>query len=246
MSPTSADAGVHGKMMRIAVIMAYYEPVTRYVRQALESVREQTAYAQVSELILVNDGGTPNMSPTDTWPVPGFEGIVRKLVRHPENRGQAAALNMALRMLEPGTNAIAFIDADDLWVPRKLEVLAQALESSPGVVATYGRQVIVGADYWRGEAWPGEALDAGRILGTVLVSRRWCPEFHEGVGVGHTLLWFAALDATGGEVMPVREPVLLRRIHGGNYGVVHRERARMEYLQALKLMTEGTFQCKKT
>jgi glycosyltransferase involved in cell wall biosynthesis len=107
--------------MRVSVVVPLYNKA-RYVRRCLESVCRQTF--RDFEIIVVNDGSTD-----------GSEGVVasvndpRLILRHQANAGPGAARNRGLR--EARGEYVAFLDADDEWLPEYLERSVRALHETP-------------------------------------------------------------------------------------------------------------------
>ena len=101
----------------------------RFIGQALESVLRQTY--QDYEIVVVDDGSTDGTRDI----VSQFQSD--KLVRYlyQDNRGPSAARNAGIR--ESRGQFIAFLDADDLWLPQKLERQMQAFETHPDVDVVY-------------------------------------------------------------------------------------------------------------
>src|SRR5215204_696893 len=97
----------------VSVIMPAYN-AGRYIAESVRSVQAQTFGGW--ELVVVDDG-----SADDTGEVvrrfAAADARVR-YVRRP-NGGQAAARNTGLA--EARAPFVAFLDADDLWLPEKLE-----------------------------------------------------------------------------------------------------------------------------
>ena len=97
----------------------------RFVVSAIESVLAQT-YKNF-ELIIVNDGSTDNsrakVSPYLKLP---FVQYIEQ-----DNRGVAAARNAAIG--KATGELIAFLDQDDLWLPRKLESQVDFMRTHPAV-----------------------------------------------------------------------------------------------------------------
>jgi glycosyltransferase involved in cell wall biosynthesis len=93
----------------------------RYVAQAIESVLGQTCAA--SEIIVVDDGSTDNTPEV----LKRYEGRIR--IIHKENGGVSSALN---RGAEAATgDLLAFLDADDVWLPRKLQRQVERFLADP-------------------------------------------------------------------------------------------------------------------
>lgn len=86
-----------------------------YVTKTIQSVQEQTY--RNWELIIVDDCSTDN-SDQIIKPLLELDSRIR-LLKNPKNMGAAMSRNYALR--EAKGRWIAFLDADDLWAPDKLE-----------------------------------------------------------------------------------------------------------------------------
>ncbi len=109
----------------VSVVMAVFNG-TAYLRQAIESALGQT-YSHL-ELIIVDDCSTDNSVAV----VENYLTDARvKLVRNERNGGVAAARNRALGLAKG--ELIAFLDQDDIWLPRKLELQVAALRAHPEV-----------------------------------------------------------------------------------------------------------------
>lgn len=111
----------------VSVIMPAYNART-YLRQAILSVLEQD-YPNV-ELIVVDDGSTDG---TDQEAERYGERV--HLLRQ-KNRGPAAARNLGIRHAKGAL--IAFLDADDVWLPGKLSAQVAQLLQHPDVGLVYG------------------------------------------------------------------------------------------------------------
>ena len=112
-----------------AVIPAYN--AGKYVGRAIESVLAQTHKAD--EIIVVNDGSSDDTAEV----VERFGGAVR-FIRQ-ENAGASVARNTGI---EAATSEwIAFLDADDEWLPNKLKLQTEHLERNPKLVWTTGNYI---------------------------------------------------------------------------------------------------------
>lgn len=101
--------------------------------ECLASLTRQTMAPADFEVIVVNDGGCP-VDPVLPAPLNGM------VLNQPENRGQSAALNMALRHVRGRYVTVA--NDDDTVLPVKLARLAEALDvAPPEVSAVYGLPV---------------------------------------------------------------------------------------------------------
>ncbi|MEO0752382.1 MAG: glycosyltransferase family A protein [Pseudomonadota bacterium] len=101
-----------------------------YIREAIESVLAQT-YPEW-ELILVDDGTTDGATAISRGFADAHPDKIR-YTEHPghENRGMSASRNAGLRLAR-GTY-VAFLDADDIWLPHRLEKHVNLLEDHPDV-----------------------------------------------------------------------------------------------------------------
>jgi glycosyltransferase involved in cell wall biosynthesis len=97
----------------VSVIMPVYN-AEQYLAVAIESVQSQTYHDW--ELLIVDDGSTD----TSIAIIERYLADARiKLIRHASNHGVSTARNDAID--EAQGQYLAFIDADDRWLPEKLE-----------------------------------------------------------------------------------------------------------------------------
>lgn len=120
----------------VSVIVPAYNCVA-YIRDAVESVLAQD-YPNL-EVIVVDDGSTDGTADALT---PLQHRIT--LLRQP-NSGPAAARNRALAIAQG--RYIAFLDADDLWLPGKLSAQMAYFAQHPDTSIVYGRW-----QRWHGDA----------------------------------------------------------------------------------------------
>ena len=91
-----------------AVIPAHNSQAT--LGRALESVRAQTM--PVSQLVVVDDASTDSTSEV----AGSYQGLNVEVVRMDKNVGAAAARNRGV--MAANTELVAFLDADDEWLPQ--------------------------------------------------------------------------------------------------------------------------------
>jgi len=96
----------------ISIIVPVYN-VEKFITETIESVLQQNY--KDWELILVNDCSTDNTLEK----IAAFNDSRIRLINQPNNQGAFAARNRGLS--EAKGRFIAFLDADDLWEPEKLE-----------------------------------------------------------------------------------------------------------------------------
>ena len=94
----------------VSVVIPNYN-YARYVSQAIDSVLAQTY--RHHEVIVINNGSTDNSAEV----LRGYGDRIRWIDQ--ENRGQSGARNRGIE--ESRGELIAFLDADDAWLPAKLE-----------------------------------------------------------------------------------------------------------------------------
>lgn len=123
-------------MPRVSVIIPAYD-AAHFLGDAIESVLAQT-YRDF-EIIVVDDGSTD-----ETAAITGRYGSTVRCI-HQENAGVSAARNRGLALSRG--QYIAFLDADDSWLPSKLEKQMAALEASPGSMLCHTATHIVFPDF---------------------------------------------------------------------------------------------------
>lgn len=126
-SAPAADFPPLPEVPLVSVVMPAYNAAP-YLEAAIRSVLEQD-YPAV-ELIVVDDGssdGTPEFAA-------GFGERVRVLCQ--QNAGPAAARNRG--MAAARGELVAFLDADDVWLPGKLRAQVDYLRDHPEVGVVYG------------------------------------------------------------------------------------------------------------
>lgn len=168
----------------VTVVMPSYQK-ERFIAQAIDSVLAQT-YPSL-ELIVVDSStdGTPGILER--------YGLRIQVIRA-EPRGISAARNVGIRAAQG--KYIAFLDADDTWVPSKLEKQIAALERNPAaglvcsdVLFRDGRGVRPGRAFAGAQPRAGMVLAdifTNSFLGTLtVVARRECFDdvgmFDEGI-----------------------------------------------------------------
>ncbi|MEW5766865.1 MAG: glycosyltransferase [bacterium] len=121
-------------MPKVSVIIPTYNYAS-FISQAVESVLAQTF--QDLEIIVVDDGSTDNTRDV----LKRFEGKIIYLYQ--ENQGAPAARNKGIKVAQG--EYIGLLDADDLWMPEKLEVQVPILDQNPEVGLIYANTYNIGA-----------------------------------------------------------------------------------------------------
>jgi glycosyltransferase involved in cell wall biosynthesis len=136
----------------VSVITIFRNPPVPFFEAAIESVFAQTEARW--ELLLVDDGSTDASADVARRIAADHPDTIR-LLHHPggENRGMSASRNLGLS--EARGQFVAFLDADDLYLPEKLERQLEVFARYPEVDIVYGPTL----HWW---SWTGEPADAGR------------------------------------------------------------------------------------
>jgi glycosyltransferase involved in cell wall biosynthesis len=124
----------------------------RFLRDAIESVLAQTH--EDWELLLVDDGSTDGSTEIAREYAASDPERIRYLEHAGHvNRGLPASRNLGIR--NSRANLIALLDADDVWLPTKLETQVALMEAHPSAGMLYTR-----VENWHG--WTGDPADAAR------------------------------------------------------------------------------------
>lgn len=117
----------------ISIIVPVYN-VEKVIKETMNSVLAQT-YPHW-ELLLVEDGSRDNSAGVimDYITEKGDSRI--RLIRQPSNQGAARARNRGLK--EARGRYISYLDADDLWVPEKLEKQLKFMEQKDAAFSFTG------------------------------------------------------------------------------------------------------------
>jgi glycosyltransferase involved in cell wall biosynthesis len=110
----------------VSVIVPTYN-CGRFIADALASILAQTV--RDFEVIVIDDGSTD-----DTWKRVQAFGPSVKYIYQP-NAGVSAARNTGIQASRG--LLIAFLDADDVWLPQKLERQVAVMEDDPGIGVVY-------------------------------------------------------------------------------------------------------------
>ena len=118
----------------VSIVLPFLD-AEEFIGEAIDSVFAQTH--DEWELLLVDDGSTDGSSEIARQCVSRYPTRVRYLQHEGhENRGTSATRNLGLAQAR-GSH-VAFLDADDLWLPSKLREQLMILRSHAGVAMVYG------------------------------------------------------------------------------------------------------------
>jgi glycosyltransferase involved in cell wall biosynthesis len=137
----------------ISVVLIFFNE-ERFLSEAVASVIAQTHSDW--ELLLVDDGSTDGSTALARAYERDHPGRIRYL-DHPrhDNLGMSATRNRGIS--EARGAYLSFLDADDVWLPRKLEQQLAAIAANPRAAMVVGR-----TEWWY--SWTGVAADADRDL----------------------------------------------------------------------------------
>lgn len=219
----------------VSVVIATYN-MGHYLPQAVRSVLDQ-GYPHV-EVRIVDDGSTD-----------GTEQVTAELGRDPRvhvlrqaNGGQTKAKNAGIARARG--EYIAFLDADDEWLPGKLESQLPLFSQRPQLGVVYSDYRCM--DDRGGELPKGPtAMHRGRVSGQLLIEnfvcfptavvRRSCLErlgaFDERYAMGIDYELWLRLSSTY-EFDYIEQPTVRYRIWGGQMSNNHRRR----YESAIRIM----------
>lgn len=114
------------KTPKVSVIIPSYN-ATRFVKTTIDSVLAQTF--QDFEIVVVDDGSTDNTKEV----LQDYGDKIRYLYK--ENGGVSKARNYGIE--NAVGKYIAFLDADDVWMPEKLEKQVELLEANEEIGLCY-------------------------------------------------------------------------------------------------------------
>lgn len=121
------------KQKLVSIIVPVYN-VEKFIRETLDCVRSQT-YPHW-ELLLVEDGSQDkSIEVIEAYVKETGEQRIR-IIRQPSNMGAARARNRGLQ--EAQGRYIAYLDADDIWMPGKLERELAFMEQKKAAFAYTG------------------------------------------------------------------------------------------------------------
>jgi glycosyltransferase involved in cell wall biosynthesis len=204
----------------------------RYLREALDSIAAQT-YRPV-EIIVVDDGSTDDSARIAQQYGPPIR------LHSQANAGPAAARNRGARLA--GGEFLAFLDADDLWHPEKLDGQMARFRERPELAfcVTHIQNFWIPELRAERDHFEGSRLAAplpGYAAPTLLVRAKafkLVGEFCESMPHTSEPDWFlrAAQAGAQGELLP--DVFVRRRLHTANRSRLRSSGSRDEYLRFLK------------
>jgi glycosyltransferase involved in cell wall biosynthesis len=213
---------------KISVILPAYN-AGKYIGEALQSIADQTV--PVYEIIVVDDGSTDHTREV----VSDFP--VRYIYQ--TNQGTAAALNAGIE--QSSGDYLAFLDADDTWMPQRLSLQLQAFENDSSLDMVFGfMQQFISPELSVEEQNKIEVNTAEVMVG--IHKSAWLIKRHAfmrvGLFTGGFLLeeftdWYARSKEKNLNELVVKEVIAKRRIHQSNTSRVHKD-LKKDYPRILK------------
>ena len=147
---------------RVSIIIPAYN-VAQFISETLDSVFAQTF--DDYEVIIVNDG-SPDSVELERVLNPYLDKI---WYLKQENRGAGAARNAGLRAAR--AKYVAFLDADDVWLPNYLEKQVSFIESD-GYDLVYSNALLIGDSPWAGKTYMDRDPSNGPVTLEALLGER--------------------------------------------------------------------------
>lgn len=202
-------------MVRVSVVIPCYNAAA-HLAATLHSVMSQTH--PVHEVLVVDDGSRDD----SVHIAASFGGPVR--VIRQANRGPSAARNVGAA--QSNSDVVALLDADDMWVPCKIERQLEYLQRNPslGAVVSSHTSFGVGAagvmigpivDAQLRALAPIDFVAKCRIMpSALLMAARLAKStpFPENTSYGEDLI-HAALLRTQSVIGAIEDPLVQRRLH---------------------------------
>jgi teichuronic acid biosynthesis glycosyltransferase TuaG len=230
-------------MPRVSVIIPAFN-AEAHIAETLCSVETQT-YPDW-EIVLGDDHSTDS-----TADIAGTFGSRVKVARTAANSGPATARNMAIE--HSSGELLAFLDADDYWLPEYLERLVRLFDENQrvGIVACNARvqspEGFLPGTYMDYVPFPAEVtvrelLRFNPIFVSAIAPRAvveqvggFCPEIF---GAEDHDLWVRILEL-GYRVVATRQPLAVYRLHPGSVSAGAGSMARAAQLVYLRALSRG-------
>jgi glycosyltransferase involved in cell wall biosynthesis len=202
----------------LSVVMPVFN-AGAYLREAIDTALNQTLMP--AEIIVVDDGstdGSPDLA--------GSYGPPVQVIRQ-GNQGAAAARNRGIE--SAAGEYLAFLDADDLWLPETLKLLFEALQDDHTLDLVFGSV----EQFISPELGPLHhnrlreelAVMPGFLMGAMMVRKRSylrVGPLDEKLKLAEFIDWFDRAQALGLKFRVLDDVVLRRRIHTSNQGILRK------------------------
>jgi len=233
-----------------------------FLREALESVRQQTALDRIGEVIVSENGGChESKAVCEQFP----DLPICYLFQEPPVPGL-----MHLKAIWPTVKApfVAFLHDDDWWAPEHLERALQVLDADPQCAAVFSNHYVTeGPEHpaqvayrWARQVWIASGCDFSRPVlkledESVVLAGLWGAAFHYSTVVARTkAVWasycqladagneydndrtFPIFLAAHGTIAYLTHPDVFVRLHLGQYNKRFCESYEMRFIQTTRWM----------
>jgi glycosyltransferase involved in cell wall biosynthesis len=178
--------------IRVSIVTPFLN-AARFFDEAIESVLAQTY--QHWELLLVDDGSFDGSTAIAERYAAAHPDRIRYLA-HPSRINQGASASRNLGARHARGEYLAYLDADDVYLPAKLQEQVPLLDAHPDVMMLYAA-----TDYWN--SWTGRPEDATRDW----IWRKYGAPTHTAIPPPRMLVSFL----NDGGTVPCMGSVLVRR-----------------------------------
>jgi glycosyltransferase involved in cell wall biosynthesis len=206
----------------VSVIIPVYN-CEKYLAAAIDSVLAQNY--QPLEILIVDDGSTDNSAHIAQQYLPFIQ------YHYQSNQGTAAARNYGIKLATG--DLFAFLDADDLWLPNKLNQQILALTNNPQIEAVFTHacesknptQIDINT------AIPGY-LPSTMLIDRVAMNR--IGEFSSDWQVAEWGHWYMRAQSANLATLMLPNLLAIRRIHAENKSTIYKALGMTEYIRLLK------------
>ena len=208
----------------VSVVIPVYNG-ERFLGEAIDSIRAQS-YRPL-EIIVVDDGSTDGTARV----AKSYSPVVYV---YQANSGQAAARNHGVELASG--EFLAFLDADDVWMPDKLSRQMAAIASDPNLDSVFGNAEQFLEPGTSGVLPPAFHVLPAQLPSAMLIRREKFQQvggYLPGWKVAEAVDWYARALEFGLKMSTLDRVVYRRRIHGGNV-TLQKEGATAEYLAVVR------------
>jgi glycosyltransferase involved in cell wall biosynthesis len=136
----------------VSIVTIFHDPPLHFFEEAIASVMAQTERRW--ELLLVDDGSSGESAVLARRHAAARPGRIR-LLSHPGGANLGTGASRDLGVQAASGTYVAFLDADDVFLPQKLERKVALLEAHPRAAMVFGP-----TPHWHG--WTGRPEDSAR------------------------------------------------------------------------------------
>lgn len=211
----------------ISVIAPVYNG-ENYLSQSIESVLKQT-YKNI-EIIVVDDGSTDKTA--DLVKTYLNQPNIRYI--HQKHGGQGSAMNTGVSSATG--EFLSFIDHDDLWDHRKLQLQLQAFVDNADLDIVFAHMKNFAENDFANRLTFEKNPMPGYMPGPMLIRRKAFFEiglFETNLSKGYFFPWFALMRKKGLKTLLLPKLLYHRRVHGDNYSICRENKDYKDYLLAI-------------